>query len=42
MDIITEYIQLYITGFSIGVGMIGFPVMMGTAIGFIYRICANW
>lgn len=42
MDVITEYIQLYITGFSIGVAMIGFPVMMGSAIGFVYRIAAKW
>ena len=42
MDIIQEYINLYITGFEIGVGLAALPVVMGSAIGFLYKIFARW
>lgn len=41
MDVIRDYIQLYITGFGIGVGLAVLPVVMGSAIGFVYKIAAK-
>lgn len=41
MDIIQEYINLYVTGFEIGIGLSVLPVMMGSAIGFIYKIASR-
>lgn len=41
MDIIQGYINLYITGFATGVGLIGIPVMTGSAIGLLYKIAAR-
>lgn len=38
MDIIQEYLSLYASGFAVGVALVGIPVMMGSAIGFIYKI----
>lgn len=41
MEVIQEYLSLYATGFAVGVALSGIPVMMGTAIGFIYKIAAK-
>lgn len=41
MDVIETYIKLYITGFEIGVAMIGGPVMIGSVIGWVYKFINN-
>lgn len=38
MDVIQDYINLYYTGFEIGVALAAIPVIMGSAIGFVYKI----
>lgn len=41
MDIIQEYLALYASGFAVGVVLSGIPVMMGSAIGFVYKIAGR-
>ena len=41
MEVINEYLSLYAAGFAVGVALSGIPVMMGTAIGFLYKIAAK-
>lgn len=41
MDIIQEYLNLYVSGFAVGVSIVGIPVMMGSAIGFVYNIAGR-
>ena len=41
MDVIEAYLNLYITGFEVGVIMVGLPVMTGSAIGFLYKIASR-
>lgn len=41
MDLIQEYIGLFKTGFEIGVALAAIPVIMGSAIGLIYKIAGK-
>lgn len=41
MEIIEQYLALYATGFAVGVALTGIPVMIGSAIGLVYKIAAK-
>lgn len=41
MDVIESYINLFITGFEIGVALIGGPLMIGSVIGWVYKFIKN-
>lgn len=41
MDVIQSYINLFISGFAVGVAMIGEPVMIGSVIGWVYNYMNN-
>lgn len=41
MDVIQSYINLFISGFEVGVALIGVPVMIGSVIGWVYNYMNN-